>query len=179
MKKIILIILLCIASNNAFAKHPIQNMYVQNFAREIEPSNLKSILPHWVEILKKAPIIYNKELPTLEKLNLVNNRVNSKGSFAFSPWMTPKEFYVAKHADCKGYAVTKYYELRKLGWKPEELNLWEGDYDGHSHITLVARLGEKQYVLDIMDQSLPEAKYYFYKHFIPAFRFNEYGWDGN
>ncbi len=178
---ILLLILLPFASQaKPLHGHPFQNMNVSNFAREIDQdSQMILTKPEWVAVLEGQKIISGKGQLTLDKLRMVNDRVNSKQSFALSPWMTPEQFYSAKEADCKAYATTKYYELRAMGWKPEELNLWSGDYDGRSHLVLVARLGDKTYVLDILDQHMPEAKDYFYKHFIPSYRFNELGLDVN
>ena len=164
----------------AYAGHPTHIERVQNYAREIDKDpQMKVIVPDWVRILQTEKIISGRGKPTLDKLRMVNDRVNSKRLFALSPWMTPTQFYMTAEADCKAYATTKYYELRALGWKPEELNLWSGDYDGKPHLILTARLGDKVYVLDIMNQHLPEAKDYFYKHFVPSFRFNELGVDVN
>lgn len=160
--------------------HPFVNMKVQNFVREIDKStNLRVIAPGWIDVLQRQPIKIGKGAPSLDKLKAINDRINAKQSFAHAPWLTPTEFYNVKQADCKAYATTKYYELRELGWEAKDLNFWSGDYKGSPHMILVARLGDKQYVLDIMDQSLPEAKDYFYKHFVPSYRFNEKGLDIN
>jgi len=164
----------------AYAGHPTHNMIVSNYAREIDKDpQMNVIVPDWVAMMKAEKIVSGKGLPTYDKLRMVNDRVNSKQSFALSPWMTPQQFYIAKEADCKAYATTKYYELRAMGWKAKELNLWSGDYDGKPHLILTARLGDKVYVLDIMNQNLPEAKDYFYRHFVPSYRFNELGVDVN
>ncbi len=158
--------------------HPFHNMNIKNFVREIDSSSdMKLIEPEWVKVLKRSPIINGAGIPNLGELRIINNEINRKESFALSSWMTPDEFQNAKQADCKAYATTKYYKLRELGWQPEDLNLWAGDYDGHAHLVLVARLNDKQYVLDIMNQHMPEAKDYFYKHFVPSYRFNEIGLD--
>lgn len=181
MKK--LLILFCILYTPAYANkplhgHPFHNMKVQNFVHKIDISpDLSIIEPGWVGILHRQSLEKGNGVLTFDKLKMVNNKINSKQAFGYAPWMTPKEFSNVEFADCKAYATTKYYELRALGWKPEQLNLWAGDYDGRAHLILVARIDDKQYVLDIMDQSLPDAKDYFYKHFVPSYRFNEIGLD--
>lgn len=183
MKKLILAMIML--ANTAYAEkpeqgHPFHNMNIYNFAREIDKSSdLRAIEPGWIRVLEGQKIVSGKGIPNLDKLRMVNDKVNSKQAFALAPWMTPTQFYNTKEADCKAYATTKYYELRAMGWAAKDLNLWSGDYDGHSHLTLVARLDDKTYVLDIMDQHLPEAKDYFYKHFVPSYRFNEVGLDVN
>lgn len=186
--KNILIISLILCSTVAHAQgvdkpehgHPTHNMNVSNFARVIDKDNsLNVIEPEWIRIMQLQPIVSSEGIKTLDKIRMVNDKVNSKRSFALSPWLTPKQFYNAREADCKAYATTKYYELRSMGWKPEELNLWSGDYDGRPHLIVTARLNNNVYVLDIMNQNLPEAKDYFYKHFVPSYRFNEIGLDVN
>lgn len=164
--------------NKPIHGHLMHMKQVNNYAREIEYSkDLRIIEPGFVNILKQQPIIFGKGIKTIEVLKKVNNEVNSKNKFDFAPHMTPNEFKIAKFADCKAYTTTKYYALRALGWKPEELNIWSGDYNGRAHLMLTARIGDKVYALDIMDQSLPEAKDYFFKNFIPSYRFNEKGLD--
>lgn len=180
MKKLLMIsLILCSTIANAQG-HPTHNMNVSNFARVIDKDDSMHIIePEWVRIMQTQPIVARKGIRTLDKMRMINDRVNSKRSFALSPWLTPEQFYNAREADCKAYATTKYYELREAGWKAEDLNLWSGDYDGRPHLVLVARLNDKTYVLDIMNQHLPEAKDYFYKHFVPSYRFNEIGLDVN
>lgn len=159
--------------------HPTHMLHVNNYARVIEPSaDLKIIVPGFVNVLKQQPILEGKNHKSLSTIKKINDNVNSKDSYKLSPWMTPKQFDKAKFADCKGYAVTKYYAARAKGYKPEDLNLWSGDYDGHAHLVLTVRINENEVrVMDIMDRSLPLAQDYFFKHFTPSYRFNENGVD--
>ncbi len=159
--------------------HPTHMQWVNNYARIIEPNNdLKLIVPEFSRVLKKQPIIAGKNNKSLNAIKDINDDVNSKNSFALSPWMTPNEFRKAKFADCKGYAVAKYYAARMQGYSADDLNLWSGDYDGHSHLVLTVRINKNEVrVMDIMDQNLPLAQDYFFKHFVPSYRFNENGVD--
>lgn len=158
--------------------HPFHLNNVTTFVRQIDSSSdLAIIEPEWNFILKRQPIVRGNGISTVERLRAINHSINSKQSFRHSPWMAPKEFYKASSADCKGYAVAKYYALRAAGWKASELNLWAGDYTGGAHLILVASVGNKQFVLDIIEQDLPEAKEYFNNKFIPSYRFNEVGLD--
>lgn len=185
MKKLLFIICLLFISQPAYSMvkpkigHLTHMNHVTNYARSIEPNKdlMKAIIPEFLDVMKREPIIAKKWDHDYDTLALTNIRINRKESFALSPWMTPKEFEASEYADCKGYAIAKYYKLRALGWSKDDLNLWSGDYDGQSHMMLTARFEGKVYVLDIMDQSLPEAKDYFFKHFVPSYRFNETGLD--
>lgn len=160
--------------------HPATLKYVNNYAREIESNQDFATLKEWVEVLAKEKITYTPIQPTYADIVRTNNSCNNKQYKLTHTWPTPSEFKAAPSADCKGFTICKYYALRKVGFKPEQLNIWAGDYNGHAHMMLVASLNDKQYVLDIgAEANLPEAKDYFYKHFKPAYRFNEIGWDVN
>lgn len=159
----------------------IQNVF--NFARDIDlRDDTGIILPEWLDVMKKQPIVSGNAKPSYAMMKKINDDANKKPYAVNKGWPTPNEFKKAATADCKGYAITKYYEMRKAGWKPEDLNLWIGDFKfGETlvpHVVLVANINGKQYVMDIGDTAnLPEAKDYFYKYFLPAYRFNEIGWD--
>ncbi len=151
---------------------------ITNFAREIDGQDVGVINPRWRQILKSEPIIEGKDKPSYNVMKAINQTCNSKPYQASEEWQTPNEFALAKTTDCKGYSVCKYYALRAAGFKAEQLNLWSGAYNNEAHMTLVAELDDKQYVLDAGDEAnLPLAQDYFYKKFIPAYRFNEKGWD--
>lgn len=184
MKKFLIFLCLLFISQPAHSmakpkSHVYYMDHVANHARYIEPNKdmLWAVVPQFAAVMERQPVVSKKWDHDYDDIALTNIRVNHKASFASSPWMTPNEFEKAEFADCKGYAVAKYYKLRSLGFSKDDLNLWSGAYDGQSHLILTARLKDKVYVLDIMDQSLPEAKDYFFKHFIPAYRFNESGLD--
>lgn len=163
--------------------HQGHNFHVQgitNYARSIDHTADFDTLDEWNGVLRRSPVIEGKGKPTLAMIKAVNDKINSKPYLANKGWLTLEEFNKADGVDCKSSAITKYYLLRHVGFKADQLNLWSGDYDGHSHMILVAKLGDKQYVLDIgAESNLPEAGDYFYKHFQPGYRFNENGWDVN
>lgn len=153
---------------------------VQNFAREIDDTSGQIVEPKWAQVLQRQHVVSGKGNPDYGDIMVVNALCNSKPYKTDPTWPTPEEFARAATGDCKGFAICKYYALRRVGFRPEQLNLWSGDYDGHSHMILVVSLNGKQYVMDSgAEVNLPEAKDYFYKHFQPAYRFNEKGWDVN
>lgn len=176
-----LIILLCACAQQVKQGHPILASNVSNFARAIEPSKDFAVMSKWISVLEREPIISGSGEPTYKMLYDINNACNNKPykiDFENHVWPTAKEFKRAVNGDCKGFSICKYYTLRRAGFKPEQLNLWAGDYNGIPHMVLVAELDGKEYVLDIgIESNLPLAQDYFYKHFQPAYRFNEKGWD--
>lgn len=158
--------------------HPFHLKNVTNFARKINNQDVGAIDSNWLKVLKRQPIVASKNRPSFEAMKAINDNCNHK-AYKISPlWQTPQEIVNSGSTDCKGFAICKYYALRKAGFKAEQLNLWSGDYRGQPHMILVARLEAKQYVLDIgANANLPEAKNYFYHSFEPSYRFNENGWD--
>lgn len=164
----------------AYADYPIHLQNVTNFAREIDDESNQVVEPKWVEVMKRQPIVEGHGKPTFANMLRINSTCNAKKYSITKEWPTPEEFAKASSGDCKGFAICKYYALRKAGFKAEQLNLWVGDYDGHSHMILAVSLNDKQYVLDVgAESNLPLAKDYFYNRFQPAYRFNEKGWDVN
>jgi predicted transglutaminase-like cysteine proteinase len=159
--------------------HPVYIKNVSNFVRAIDPTIDFEILQGWVGVMQRQQLVFNPGKPTYETLKTINDNCNKKPYEITPSWPTPKEFAAAEAGDCKGFAICKYYALRAAGFTADQLNFWSGDYDGYAHLILVADLNGQQYVLDIIDPNLPLAKNYFYKHFEPAYRFNEFGWDVN
>lgn len=160
--------------------HPIYIQNVQNFVREINSSEDFITLKDWLGVLSRQHIVAGSTLPTYASMKLINDNCNRKIYKVTPSWPTPNEFAHSASGDCKGFAICKYYALRRAGFSADQLNLWSGDYNGIPHLILVAKLNNKQFVLDIgAEANLPEAKDYFYKHFQPAYRFNENGWDVN
>lgn len=158
--------------------HPITTSSTSKFSRSIETTEDFKTLKEWNAVIKRQKIERSKSKPTLDKIRMVNEECNKKAYKFDAKWYTPNE--MNNTADCKGFSICKYYALRKAGMTPAQLNIWSGDYDGNPHMMLVASLDNKEYALDIGSESgLPLAKDYFYKHFKPAYRFNETGWDVN
>lgn len=177
--KILISLLFLIACTPIHQGHSIHIDNVHNFAREIYDTG-RPIDMNWINVLKRQHVESGNGKPALRAIQAINVNCNNKPYKNNPAWPTPKEFAIANNGDCKGFAICKYYALRRAGFKADQLNLWSGDYDGHSHMILVAELDNKEYVLDIGAESgLPLAKDYFYKHFQPSYRFNENGWDVN
>ncbi len=165
----------------------LKNRYGEDFMKLKLKKQTQVIATMNHNILNKEPIVEGHQRPSLEALKAINDMVNRK-PYKISDWLSPRQFEQAPYSDCKGYAVTKYYYARKLGWKAKDLNFWSGDYIVHGllnderipHMIVVANINGEQRVLDIgSEDNLPLAKDYFYKKFMPAYRFNENGWDVN
>ena len=159
--------------------HKLHMEHVSNFVRPIEKESLAP-LKGWKEVLSRQPVATGANKPTYEVMKQINDDCNKKDYKLTPKWSTPNEFAMSSTSDCKGFAVCKYYALRKAGFNADQLNLWSGDYTHKAHLMLTASINNKQYALDIgAESNLPEAKNYFYKNFQPTYRFNEMGWAVN
>lgn len=177
MKK--LIILLCLASCSTTQPKLYGSNKTDNYARRIEISEYMS-KKEWVEVLKRQPIKIGKGNPSLHDLVKVQTECNNfNWAHKDENWSTPLEARQKNWGDCKDAAICKYYKLRALGWKPEQLNLWSGWYGKkyEGHLTLAVRLGNAQYILDDMNNAVIPAKEYMHKIFEPYRRLNELGED--
>lgn len=153
-----------------------------NFVRNIEYTDNFIIEPGWQEVLKKQPVISSNRDISYSSLVLTQTSCNNfKWVHKDERLYTPIEAQAKGWGDCKDAALCKYYKLRALGAKPEQLNLWQGWYGNRylGHMILAVRIADKQYILDDMDNTVIEAKNYMHKDFEPYARFNEIGWDIN
>lgn len=151
-----------------------------NYARYIERTPEFILEKHWPRVLRKQPIIEGTQKPSYEQLIAAQEECNNfNWAHKDEEWSTPIEAKAKGWGDCKDSAICKYYKLRAIGWKPEQLNLWSGWYGTKyiGHLTLAVRLGDKQYILDDMYASPVLAEEYMHKVFEPYSRFNEIGWD--
>jgi hypothetical protein len=150
-----------------------------NFARKIDYTKGFYIQPQWSEVLKRQPVISGNRTVIYADLVAVQALCNTfKWAHKDEKLSTPQEAQLKGWGDCKDAAICKYYKLRAIGAKPEQLNLWQGWYGDKyaGHLTLAVRIGDKQYILDDMSDIIIEAKLYMHKDFEPYARFNEIGW---
>lgn len=130
----------------------------------------------WQSVLQRQPIVQGSGQITLKDLAHLNESYNHKHYKFTQNWQTPNEFDKSNTADCKGFAVRKYYALRALGVAADKLNLWVGDYVGESHIVLVVSLAGEDWLLDNTSAELVRPEDYFGHGFTPLYRINETGW---
>lgn len=80
-------------------------------------------------------------------------------------WQTPLEFLLNGKGDCEDYAILKYYLLRELGYKDEDLRivgLLVGSGRDNGHAVLLVRKNDKWFLLDnrysriLMVDDIPE-----------------------
>ncbi len=178
MKALILAAICLTACSTQPQGHTFHITSVSTYVEAITPTNDFKTLSQWQGVLNRQPIAASQAKPSYATLSAINMEVNFKPYKINPNWPTPKEFAASPTADCKGFTLSKYYALRRAGWKANEVNIWSGDYQGRSHMLLVAKLEANSYVLDIGSESnLPLAKDYFYHNFVPSYRFNETGWE--
>lgn len=151
-----------------------------NYVRKIRTTKIFIIEPQWPDILKRQPIISGHGHMAYADLITVQSQCN-KFHWAHKDdnLYTPNEAQIKGWGDCKDAAICKYYKLRALGAKPQQLNLWQGWYGKRyeGHMTLAVKLGKNQYILDDMNDKIIKANDYMHKTFEPYARLNEIGWD--
>ncbi len=90
-------------------------------------------------------------------------------------WAIPKEFF-AKFGDCEDYAIVKYFTLRALGWKAEEMQILVlQDMNLRiAHAILTVEFENKKMVLDNQIGLVIDSKRI--RHYRPIYAVNENGW---
>lgn len=89
----------------------------------------------------------------LERVNRFMNRapyVRDQHNYLKADyWATPRQF-MSQFGDCEDYAIAKFFSLRALGWKNEDLRIVvvETPPSGRRHAVLVAFADGEAWVLD-------------------------------
>ncbi|MCG8361113.1 MAG: transglutaminase-like cysteine peptidase [Kiloniellales bacterium] len=95
----------------------------------------------------------------LERVNRFVNRVPYRPDhLAWNRsdyWAAPGEFF-ARGGDCEDYAVAKYFSLRRLGIAPEAMHIVvvTDRVRKLAHAVLVVRDGDRQWLLDSLDDRI-------------------------
>ncbi len=132
------------------------------------------ILKHWRQIITTAAA-----LPRGERIKAVNDFFNrwpyklDREVYGVSEyWATPKEF-MTRSGDCEDYSIAKYFALRELGFKKEELRvvILMDTIRGIGHAVLAFYTGDEILILDSLSNLiLPHSRY---KHYVPQYSMNE------
>ena len=145
-------------------------------------------------VITKQPIIEKEGNPTFVDLRkvykstsgfrYVEDWVNYK-DWAFFPdqnydyWATPEEMSHFRTGDCEDFALYWYYEARKKGFKPHQLNIWIGfvpELNNQGHAILAVELNGEEYILDSLANNIMPASEYDSSKFSRLYRVNENGW---
>lgn len=90
------------------------------------------------------------QLATVNKtINALPYRSDSANWGQADYWETPREMF-DRGGDCEGFALAKYYALRRLGFADEAISLavvWDS-VDNEQHAVLLVRTGNRVRVLD-------------------------------
>ena len=132
------------------------------------------ILKNWRQILTTAAA-----LPRGQRIKAVNDFFNrwpyklDRELYGVSEyWATPKEF-MARSGDCEDYSIAKYFALRQLGFKKEELRIviLMDRIRGIGHAVLAFYGKDQILILDSLSNLiLPHSRY---KHYVPQYSMNE------
>ena len=133
-----------------------------------------STLRHWRRIITTAAA-----LPRGQRVKAVNDFFNrwpykqDREIYGVSEyWATPNEF-MARSGDCEDYSIAKYFALRKLGFKKEEMRvvILMDKIRGIGHAVLALYTEDEILVLDSLSNLiLPHSRY---KHYVPQYSMNE------
>lgn len=90
-------------------------------------------------------------------------------------WEIPKEFF-GRFGDCEDYAIVKYFSLRALGWKADDMKIVVlQDLNLRvAHAILAVKYNNKEVVLDNQIGLVIDAKRI--RHYRPIYAVNEQGW---
>jgi len=132
------------------------------------------ILKHWRNIITTAAA-----LPRDARIKAVNDFFNrwpyklDREVYGVSEyWATPTEF-MTRSGDCEDFAIAKYFALRKLGFKKEELRvvILMDTIRGIGHAVLAFYAKDEILILDSLSNLiLPHSRY---KHYVPQYSMNE------
>jgi predicted transglutaminase-like cysteine proteinase len=132
------------------------------------------ILKYWRQIITTAAA-----LPRRERIKAVNDFFNrwpyklDREVYGVSEyWATPKEF-MTRSGDCEDYSIAKYFALRELGFKKEELRvvILMDTIRGIGHAVLAYYTKDEILILDSLSNLiLPHSRY---KHYVPQYSMNE------
>ncbi|MCF8466657.1 MAG: transglutaminase-like cysteine peptidase [Sneathiella sp.] len=131
----------------------------------------------WLALIKEWQV-----LPKDEQLYRINRHMNLF-RYILDPinwgvrdyWEIPKEFF-ARFGDCEDYAIVKYFTLRALGWKAEDMKIvvLQDMNLGVAHAILVVDYKGKSLVLDNQIGQVVDATRI--HHYRPIYSVNENGW---
>jgi len=137
----------------------------------------KCHLKNWFAFLEEL-----KDKPPAQQLNEVNRYANEKSYIidldnygVEDYWAVTKEF-LYNGGDCEDFAITKYFSLRWLGYRPDDLRLLlvQDTNLRIQHAVLVVFVKGQVLVLDNQSkQVMPQEKIL---HYVPLYSVNEKQW---
>ena len=136
---------------------------------------------HWIYLAGKAPTM--DEMTLLRTVNAFFNKFPSASDMenygVEDRWPTLSDFFSRRSGDCKAYTLSKYFALRTLGLKDDQLRivLVHMPKRKANHAVLAVNTAKGVFILDNntrpIDLILPQEK--FSSQFIPLFMLNEKG----
>jgi predicted transglutaminase-like cysteine proteinase len=156
-------------------------LYVMKRRRKALSACVKSAAkckPPYLMRYRRA-VLAAKGKSKFEQLKIINAHFNrmpyklDKDNYkARDYWATPFEF-LFHSGDCEDYAITKFYALRDLGWRNDDLRV-VALYDrirGLGHAILAVRLKGDEFVLD--NQASIVLSHKRFRHYDPQYSVNE------
>ena len=147
---------------------------IQQFSRLNDEQNLQSAAA-WQELVQKIA-----DSPARQKLFAINRFFNrwpyrqdqdiwQRNDY----WATPLEF-LRHSGDCEDYAICKYFALRYLGFKADQLRIvvLRDTIRSITHAVLAVYLNDDILILDNL--SNPVFSHRRYQHYVPQYSVNEH-----
>lgn len=184
---------MCGISQHTYAK----DYPIVEFAHPILKKDL-SLMPQWARIVNTGQLDSGFSLlprtPSFKDLETVQRAANR---FEYSPdtdnynvqdyWASPRETETRLKGDCEDIVIWKYAMLKHMGWNADDLNIWAVEINAtkEKHMILVARLGDKEYLLNspagwrdrVVPGPIEATPEYMNETFTFVYRLNENGWD--
>ena len=134
-------------------------------------------LKNWDAFLNKS-----KGLSPLQQIQAVNQYANNKDyvldmdNYGVEDyWAIVKEFFY-NGGDCEDYAITKFFSLRRLGFRDSDMHIvvLQDTNLRIPHAVLAVSFGGQILILDNQSREvLPQQQIF---HYVPLFSVNEEGW---
>ena len=137
-------------------------------------------LDQWKYAVQQLSTLKTEQERIIATNNMVNNSItyeDDSQSYGVSDyWASPAETFARGVGDCEDYAIAKYFTLKALGVKEENLRIvvLKDTRKNELHAVLSVTSGGQNYILDNQSQQvLPDTQIGYYQ---PIYSINEQNW---
>lgn len=150
------------ASAKMFGKNEIQSTNTTQFTKwngvvsrqRVAARNNSAVVSEW----KRDMAPFKKLVTTRQKVEAVNNYVNAKIEYRNDSeiwgksdyWASVAETFSLGYGDCDDYAIAKYFTLKELGFKEDDMRIvvLRDNSINEIHAVLSVRVNGTHYILD-------------------------------
>jgi predicted transglutaminase-like cysteine proteinase len=176
------------AQAEIFGKNEVKSSDIKQFSKwnEVVARHQQSLDPKLVQIAQwEEKVTKFKQLPsTLAKMEAVNKYINDK--IVYTPdikvwgksdyWASIAETFTKGEGDCDDYAIAKYFTLREMGFKDEDMRIvvLKDKAINEIHAVLSVNVDGQFYILD--NQFKDVKADYAITSYEPIYSINEQNW---